>query len=88
METTIETTIDAAGRIVVPKAIRQQAGLEPGTVLTVRLCEGRIEIEPAPRDVRIVVEGSLCVAHPETPSAPLRSADVELARRALRERHS
>jgi AbrB family looped-hinge helix DNA binding protein len=43
MDITIETSIDSAGRIVVPKIIRQQAGLEPGMPLTVSLREGRIE---------------------------------------------
>jgi len=86
MELTIETSIDSAGRIVVPKAIRQQAGLQPGTLLTVRLREGRIEIEPAPREVRIVAKGSLRVASPVAESARLRGAEVERTRRALRER--
>jgi|HubBroStandDraft_3_1064219.scaffolds.fasta_scaffold14892_5 AbrB family looped-hinge helix DNA binding protein len=87
MEATIETSIDSAGRIVVPKAIRQQAGLQPGTRLTVRLREGRIEIEPSPREVRIVVKGSLHVASPTIESAPLSQEEVEGIRQALRERH-
>jgi AbrB family looped-hinge helix DNA binding protein len=86
MDITIETSIDSAGRIVVPKTIRQQAGLQPGTLLTVRLREGRIEIEPSPREVRIVAKGSLRVASPVAESARLSGAEVERARRALRER--
>jgi AbrB family looped-hinge helix DNA binding protein len=87
MDTTIETSIDSAGRIVVPKTIRQQAGLQPGTRLTVRLREGRIEIEPSPREVRIVAKGSLRVASPKAESARLSKAEVERTRQALRERH-
>jgi AbrB family looped-hinge helix DNA binding protein len=87
MDTAIETSIDGAGRIVIPKAIRQQAGFQPGTLLTVRLREGRIEIEPSPREVRIVTKGSLRVASPVLESGRLTVAEVERTRRALRERH-
>src|SRR5438477_142094 len=87
MDTGIETSIDSAGRIVIPKAIRQQAGFQPGTLLTVRLREGRIEIEPSPREVRIVAKGSLRVASPVAESGRLTGAEVERTRRALRERH-
>jgi AbrB family looped-hinge helix DNA binding protein len=87
MSSTIETSIDSAGRIVVPKAIRKEAGLEPGTLLTVRLREGRIEIEPIPREVQIVKVGSLHVARPVAKSSPLTQEEVERTRRSLRERH-
>jgi AbrB family looped-hinge helix DNA binding protein len=87
MDNAIETFIDSAGRIVIPKTIRQQAGLQPGTPLTVRLREGRVEIEPSPREVRIVPRGSLRVASPVAESDRLTGAEVERTRRALRERH-
>lgn len=45
----MKTTIDAAGRLAIPKAIREQAGLRPGIELDVRLSDGVVEIEPAPR---------------------------------------
>jgi AbrB family looped-hinge helix DNA binding protein len=87
MSIAIEVSIDSTGRIVVPKAIRREAGLVPGTLLTVRLREGRIEIELAPREVRIVKEGSLHVARPVEASPILSEAVVERTRRSLRERH-
>lgn len=43
----MKTTIDAAGRLVIPKKLREQAGFEPGMELEVRYCDGRIEVEPA-----------------------------------------
>ena len=40
----MRTTIDRAGRLVIPREIRRQAGLAPGMALEVRVNEGRIEI--------------------------------------------
>ncbi len=42
----MKITIDSAGRIVIPKPVREAAGLRPGQELEVREREGRIEIEP------------------------------------------
>jgi AbrB family looped-hinge helix DNA binding protein len=60
----MKTTIDRAGRLVVPKKIREAAGIVAGSELTIRVSDGRIEIEPAPLDVRLVKRGSLTVAVP------------------------
>lgn len=82
----MRTFIDSAGRLVVPKVMREEAGLLPGVPLTVSLKEGRIEIEVAPREVRIVEKGGLYVAEPLEESAPLTNAEVERTRRLLRNR--
>jgi AbrB family looped-hinge helix DNA binding protein len=49
----MKTRIDRAGRIVVPKPIREELGLAAGgeVILTVR--DGRIEIEPVSVRMRI-----------------------------------
>ena len=44
----MKATIDAAGRIVVPKPLRQALGLKPGQPLDIRAGDGRLEIEIAP----------------------------------------
>ena len=44
----MQTTIDAAGRIVIPKAIREQAGLVPGVALRVELDGTGVHIEASP----------------------------------------
>ena len=41
------TTIDAAGRVVIPKALREKAGLTAGAELTVTLEGAAIRIEAA-----------------------------------------
>lgn len=67
MSSAIISTIDAAGRLVLPKEIRDQAQLEPGMPLSITCHDGRIEIEPAPREVRIVRKGRVSVAVPVEP---------------------
>ena len=84
----MKTTIDPAGRLVIPKQIRQEAGLRPGMPLDVRWRAGRIEIEPAPLPVKLVRKGRLLVAVPERNVAKLAAGTVERTRQALRREHS
>jgi AbrB family looped-hinge helix DNA binding protein len=76
-------TMDAAGRLVIPKEIRREAALEPGTPLEVRWRDGVIEIEPQPLSVTFEREGHLLVAKAATKVPPLRSATVDRTRRSL-----
>jgi AbrB family looped-hinge helix DNA binding protein len=80
----IRTTIDSAGRLVIPKEVRQQAHITPGMLLEVRLKEGHIEIEPAPVEITIERRGRLAVAVPREGTPPLASDAVEETRRRLR----
>jgi AbrB family looped-hinge helix DNA binding protein len=48
----MRTTIDAAGRIVVPKALREELGYAPGTELDLRAVDGRLEVV-VPSRVRV-----------------------------------
>ena len=79
----MKTTIDAAGRLVIPRALRHEAGLRPGTRLEVRFEDGRIEIEPAPLPVKLVRRGRLLVAVPEARLKPLKTEVVEKTRRVV-----
>lgn len=84
----MRTTIDTAGRLVIPKEIRREAGLRPGTPLDVRWKEGCIEITPAPLPVKLVRRGRLLVAVPEKEIGPLTTDAVERTRKALRRNQS
>jgi AbrB family looped-hinge helix DNA binding protein len=77
------TTMDAAGRLVIPSEIRREASLEPGVPLEVRWKDGVIEIEPQPLAVRLERKGRLLVAVPQTKAKRLRAATVERTRRSL-----
>jgi len=80
----MKTTMDSAGRLVIPGEIRREAGLKPGIPLEVRWRDGRVEIEPAPLPVKLVRKGRLLVAIPEGRPGPLGAGTVEKTRRMLR----
>jgi AbrB family looped-hinge helix DNA binding protein len=65
----MQTTIDAAGRIVVPKALRDAMGLTAGRKIDMVFTDGRIEIELAPIEVELETNGRLprLVADPDQP---------------------
>jgi AbrB family looped-hinge helix DNA binding protein len=79
----MKTTIDQAGRLVIPKEIRREARLAPGAPLEIRWHEGRIEIEPAPASVRLQRRGRLLVAVPQGKLPKLSSESVERTRDGL-----
>lgn len=58
------TTMDTAGRLVLPKEIRDEAGILPGMPLNISYLDGHVEIEPAPREVVMTRKGRLTVAVP------------------------
>jgi AbrB family looped-hinge helix DNA binding protein len=73
----MQVTMDPTGNLVVPESIREEAGILPGVPLEIQVRDGRIEIEPSPRDVRLVRKGRLTVAVPAVPSPPLTAETVE-----------
>jgi AbrB family looped-hinge helix DNA binding protein len=71
----MKTTIDAAGRIVVPKSLRQALGLEPGQVVEIREGNGRLEIDIPPTPMQLRKRGKGVVAVPER-DLPALTADT------------
>lgn len=61
----MKTAIDSAGRIVVPKSLRDELGLTPGRDLVIRARDGALVIEPVPTDVTLVRRGKRLVARPK-----------------------
>ena len=80
----MKTTIDSAGRIVVPKALRDQLGLESGTPLDVRVREGRLEIEPLPTAMRLERRGKGLVAVTDETVPTLDADQVRAVVEAMR----
>jgi AbrB family looped-hinge helix DNA binding protein len=62
----MRTTIDSAGRIVVPKPLRDQLGFAPGIELELEAVDGRLEVavpsrvrvEEGPHGARFVADGA------------------------------
>lgn len=67
----MRTTIDTAGRVVIPKALRERLGLTGGRAVEIREREGRLEIEPAPTPMTLVRRGRVRVAVPGRKLPPL-----------------
>jgi len=82
----MSTTIDAAGRLVIPKGVRQAAGLHPGMSLDVRYRDGRIEIEPVPVAIEVGLRQGVAVASADVPK--LTGRVVEETRDHLRDGRS
>ena len=60
----MKTTIDKAGRVVIPASVRERAGFEPGTTLDISMDEFGVRLQrvaPGPRLVRV---GGRLVARP------------------------
>ncbi len=57
----MKTTIDTGGRVVIPKRVRDLAGLKPGVEVTVEYSDGKIQIQPTTKPVKMVRKGSFFV---------------------------
>jgi AbrB family looped-hinge helix DNA binding protein len=68
---TMRSTIDPAGRLVIPKSIRDRLGLTGGQVVEIQERDGRIEIQAAPTPMSLVDQEGGPVAVPEEDLPPL-----------------
>ena len=64
-------TIDASGRVVIPKSIRESLGLTGRRTIEIREREGVIEIEPAATAMRLEERNGHPVAVPDCELPPL-----------------
>jgi AbrB family looped-hinge helix DNA binding protein len=73
---TMKTTIDRAGRVVIPLALRQRAGFEPGAELEVELDEIGIRLVRAVEGPELVVKDGRLLARPTAPADALPKVDT------------
>jgi len=57
--------------VVIPKRVRDLAGLKPGGTVTVDFSDGKIQIEPASKPVKVVRKGSSYVLRAPKGTPPL-----------------
>jgi AbrB family looped-hinge helix DNA binding protein len=79
----MHVTIDRAGRVVIPKPLRDQLGFSPETPLEAEIVDGRLELSAPYKPVELI-DG------PHGPSfaasgTPITDADVRHALEAARE---
>ena len=74
-DTPMEAVVDQAGRIVLPKFIRDALGLLPGTKVDISPYGAGVQVVPAGRTARLVEEDGVLVSAGDTPvdaEPPLR----------------
>ncbi len=72
----MRSTIDKAGRVVIPAPVRERAGLSPGTELEVTVDDFGIRLERVAPGPRLVKVGRRTVARPTADSARRPPVDV------------
>ena len=62
----MEATVDAVGRILVPKPLREALGLEVGSTVDISRYGAGLQLIPTGRTARLVEESGVLVATRET----------------------
>jgi AbrB family looped-hinge helix DNA binding protein len=82
----MKTTIDKAGRVVIPARIREQLHLKAGTELEVEVDDLSIRLVRRVKGPKLVRMGKLLVAKPQVPPEQLPKIDVAKLIREERDR--
>ena len=77
-------TIDKSGRLVVPKALRDELAVGPGQQLEAQVRDGRLEIEPRPFQAELVESDGLLLIVPREPTPVLTADDVRAILESVR----
>lgn len=72
----MRTTIDKAGRVVIPASVRDRVGLTPGTTLEITVDEFGVRLEPVAPGPRLVKVGRRMVARPTSDVETRAAIDV------------
>jgi len=83
---TMKATIDKAGRVVIPVAIRTRAGLTPGTPLKIELEGSSVRLTPVVEGPRLAKRKGGLVIRPTAPADELPDIDFATLVREERDR--
>ena len=72
----MRTTIDKAGRVVIPAAVREKAGLTPGSEIEITTDDLGIRVERVAAGPRLVKVGRRLVARPTAAADHRPTLDV------------
>jgi AbrB family looped-hinge helix DNA binding protein len=72
----MRTTIDKAGRVVIPAAVRERSGLTPGSELEITEDEIGLRLERVAPGPRLVKVGRRLVARPTVTAADRPTVDI------------
>lgn len=84
----MRAAIDRGGRVVIPKRIRDLAGLQPGVEVAVDYRDGKIQIEPVTKPVKMVRKGSSFVLRAPRGTPPLTVEKVNQILERVRSRET
>lgn len=82
----MKTTIDRAGRIVVPKTLREELSLGPEVEVEVSVVGGHLEIEPVSVPMRLQRRDGRLVAVADTEVPPLSERELRRTLDLVREK--
>jgi AbrB family looped-hinge helix DNA binding protein len=72
----MRTTIDKAGRVVIPSSVRERAGFTPGTRLEITVDEFGVRLERVAAGPRLVKVGRRTVARPTAAADERPAVDI------------
>jgi AbrB family looped-hinge helix DNA binding protein len=72
----MRTTIDKAGRVVIPASVRERAGFAPATELEITLDEFGVRLERVAPGPRLVKVGRRLVARPTATADTRPNVDI------------
>jgi AbrB family looped-hinge helix DNA binding protein len=81
----MRTTIDKAGRVVIPASVRERAGFAPGTAIEVSVDEFGIRLERVAQGPQLVRVGKRLVARPTV--SPIDRPEVDIVALVEEERN-
>ncbi len=84
MNSAVKVAVDDVGRLLLPKAVREAAGLRPGVPFEVTASQGHLEMKRAESEVRLVRQGRLTVAVAEDDLPPVTEREILELREELR----
>ena len=81
----MRSTIDQAGRVVIPRQIREELGWEGGEEIDIVLADGSVSISPVMTKMTLVeTDDGVVAAVPETELPPLTADVVQRTQDSIR----